>query len=78
MTKGNRGGERFTARYAWENFYEFTGTKLEQFPLPHALPLEFGRELDALAHQLAAVSRRRSVHLGSADAGTTGRSTGRA
>ena len=32
--KGNRGGERSTARFAWENFYEFTGTKLEQFPLP--------------------------------------------
>ena len=53
--KGNRGGERSTARYAWENFYEFTGTKLEQFPLPHALPLEFGRDLDALAQQLTAI-----------------------
>jgi hypothetical protein len=53
--KGNRGGERSTARYAWENFYEFTGTKLEQFPLPQTLPLELGRELDALAEQLAAV-----------------------
>ena len=51
--KGNRGGERSTARYAWESFYEFTGAKLEQFPLPASLPLEFGRELDALAHKLA-------------------------
>ena len=38
----------------WERFYEFTGTKLEQFPLPADLPLERGRELDALAQQLAA------------------------
>ena len=40
---------------AWENFYEFTGTKLEQFPLPAVLPLEFGRKLDGLAQELAAV-----------------------
>jgi hypothetical protein len=53
--KGNRGGERSTARYAWESFYEFTGTKLEQFPLPAGLPLELGRELDRLARELAAV-----------------------
>jgi Domain of unknown function (DUF7008)/Eco57I restriction-modification methylase len=53
--KGNRGGERSTARYAWENFYEFTGTKLAHFPLPDALPLEFGRDLDTLAQRLAAV-----------------------
>jgi hypothetical protein len=53
--KGNRGGERSTARYAWEGFYEFTGTKLQQFPLPADLPLEFGRELDGLAQKLSAV-----------------------
>jgi len=56
--KGNRGGERSTARFAWENFYEFTGTKLEQFPLPEALPLESGRELDNLAQQLAVAATR--------------------
>ena len=54
--KGNRGGERSTGRFAWENFYEFSGTKLEQFPLPANLPLKFGRELDLLAHQLAVVT----------------------
>ena len=36
--KGNRGGERSTARYAWENFYEFTGSTLENFPLCQLLP----------------------------------------
>lgn len=40
---------------AWENFYEFTGTKLQEFPLPPELPLEFGRALDGLARRLAAV-----------------------
>jgi hypothetical protein len=54
--KGNRGGERSTARFAWENFFEFTGTKLEQFPLPHEPPLELGRKLDELAHRLSEVT----------------------
>ncbi|WP_424211371.1 BREX-2 system adenine-specific DNA-methyltransferase PglX [Streptomyces sp. BI20] len=51
--KGNRGGERSTGRYAWESFYEFTGTKLQDFPLPEKLPLELGRELDSLAQEVA-------------------------
>jgi hypothetical protein len=59
--KGEGGGARVEAGYsamgseAWKNAYEFTATKLEQFPLPDSLPLELGRELDALAQQLAAV-----------------------
>jgi hypothetical protein len=52
--KGNRGGERSTARYAWENFYEFTGTTLQDYPLSAVLPLERGRILDGLARQWAA------------------------
>ncbi|WP_455711790.1 BREX-2 system adenine-specific DNA-methyltransferase PglX [Streptomyces griseorubiginosus] len=51
--KGNRGGERSTGRYAWESFYEFTGTKLQEFPLPERLPLALGRVLDSLAQELA-------------------------
>jgi hypothetical protein len=51
--KGNRGGERGTGRYAWESFFEFTGTKLEQFPLPPSLPLKLGQALDQLAQKLA-------------------------
>ncbi|MFV2195458.1 BREX-2 system adenine-specific DNA-methyltransferase PglX [Nocardiopsis sp. LOL_012] len=54
--KGNRGGERGTGRYAWESFYEFTGTKLEEFPLPAEYPTELGTALDALAQQLTASS----------------------
>ncbi|ROS32030.1 BREX-2 system adenine-specific DNA-methyltransferase PglX [Amycolatopsis thermoflava] len=47
-------GARTTA-VPWEDFYEFTGTKLQEFPLPRELPLEFGRALDGLAQQLAAL-----------------------
>lgn len=50
--KGNRGGERSTARWEWERFFEFTGTKLQDYPLPPSLPVEFGRQLDALAQDL--------------------------
>lgn len=53
--KGNRGGERSTGRYDWESFFEFTVTKLQDFPLPATLPLELGRELDTLANRLAAL-----------------------
>src|SRR5206468_4264678 len=38
----------------WERFYEFTGTTLQNFPLPSALSLARGRELDRLAQELAA------------------------
>lgn len=60
--KGEGGGARVDAGYAamgsedWKNHYEFTGTKLQEFPLPSAYPLELARELDALAQRLTAVS----------------------
>jgi hypothetical protein len=38
---------------AFENFREFTGTGLLKFPLPEDRPLEFARQLDRLAQQLA-------------------------
>ena len=40
----------------WENFYEFTGTKLQEFPLPDSLPLRWGKRLDALSQELAVAS----------------------
>ncbi|WUK66394.1 BREX-2 system adenine-specific DNA-methyltransferase PglX [Streptomyces coelicoflavus] len=46
------GGNRWTPE-AWIDRYEFTGTKLQEFPLPERLPLELGRDLDFLAHTLA-------------------------
>ncbi|MDQ2627160.1 MAG: BREX-2 system adenine-specific DNA-methyltransferase PglX [Actinomycetota bacterium] len=36
----------------WENFYEFTGTTLKDFPLPATTPVERARLLDDLAHAL--------------------------
>jgi hypothetical protein len=49
------GGDRWSPE-PWIERYEFTGTKLEEYPLPADLPLERGRELDSLAQQLAAVT----------------------
>lgn len=51
--KGNGGVGGGIASEDWEKFYEFTGTKLQDFPLPREFPLELGRELDSLARQLA-------------------------
>jgi hypothetical protein len=52
--KGNGGVNEGYRGDEWEEFYEFTGTKLQEFPLPSNLPLDLGRELDLLAQQLAA------------------------
>jgi len=54
--KGRPGAEQAGADEPWEHRYEFTGTKLEEFPLPEAYPLESARELDALARRLSEVS----------------------
>jgi len=56
--KGEGGGARVDAGYAamgseaWKNTYEFTGTKLQRFPLPADLPLDRARRIDGLAQQL--------------------------
>lgn len=47
--KGNGGYGGGIADQEWERFFEFTGTKLEEFPLPPVFPRERARELDALA-----------------------------
>lgn len=36
----------------WENFFEFTGTTLKDFPLPESFPLDSARKLDVLAREL--------------------------
>ncbi|MDF3294024.1 BREX-2 system adenine-specific DNA-methyltransferase PglX [Streptomyces silvisoli] len=51
--KGNRGEGGGITSSGWERFYEFTGTKLQEFPLPAKLPLHLGRALDAQAQKLA-------------------------
>ena len=47
------GGNRWSPE-PWYSFYEFTGTTLEHYPLTSVLPLQHGRYLDELAHELAA------------------------
>ncbi|WP_255739375.1 BREX-2 system adenine-specific DNA-methyltransferase PglX, partial [Frankia sp. CiP3] len=54
--KGSQGISEGFKSQSWERFYEFTGTKLQEFPLPAEYPLEFARELDGLAQRLTAVS----------------------
>lgn len=51
--KGIRGeGGGFTSD-DWERFYEFTGTKLREFPLPSDHPTDLAVTLDALGQRLA-------------------------
>ena len=54
-SKGNGGIGGGIGDEDWEPRYAFNGAKLEQFPLPGSLPLEFGRELDLLALELSVV-----------------------
>lgn len=60
--KGEGGGARVEAGYAvmgseaWKDHYEFTGTKLQDFPLPADYPTDLASELDALAQQLSATT----------------------
>ncbi|KIE25823.1 DNA methylase [Streptomyces sp. MUSC 125] len=54
--KGIRGeGGGFTSD-DWERFYEFTGTKLQEFPIPAVQPATLAAALDDLAQQLTATS----------------------
>ncbi len=53
--KGNGGVNEGYRGDEWEEFYEFTGTKLQEFPLPTRLPLKLGRALDELAQRLNGV-----------------------
>jgi hypothetical protein len=55
--KGSQGINEGFKSQEWERFYEFTGTKLQEFPLPPAYPTELSRTLDGLAQRLAAVGR---------------------
>ena len=60
----------------WMERYEFTGTKLQEFPLPAELPLERARRLDGLAARADAGHAAGRSGAGDADPGATGRSTG--
>ncbi|MEU5629308.1 BREX-2 system adenine-specific DNA-methyltransferase PglX [Streptomyces tendae] len=52
--KGGSGLGRGLQDEEWEERYEFTGTKLQEFPLPAELPLAIAHQLDTLAQELAA------------------------
>ncbi|MGW6393060.1 BREX-2 system adenine-specific DNA-methyltransferase PglX [Streptomyces sp. NPDC055103] len=51
--KGSQGVNEGYKSQVWERFYEFTGTKLQEFPLPSEYPTTLAAELDALAQQLS-------------------------
>jgi hypothetical protein len=51
--KGRPGAEAAGADEPWEHRFEFTGTTLEDYPLPSSLPVDLARELDQLAARLA-------------------------
>ncbi|MFJ8777285.1 BREX-2 system adenine-specific DNA-methyltransferase PglX [Streptomyces microflavus] len=51
--KGNGGVNEGLRGEAWEEFYEFTGTKLQDFPLPAEYPTTLAIEIDALAQRLS-------------------------
>ncbi|MEV0754542.1 BREX-2 system adenine-specific DNA-methyltransferase PglX [Streptosporangium sp. NPDC050280] len=59
--KGGSGIGRGVQDEAWESRFEFTGTKLEEFPIPPMPPVEHGRGLDVLAQQLSSVSPEKVV-----------------
>ncbi|MET8092391.1 BREX-2 system adenine-specific DNA-methyltransferase PglX [Micromonospora sp. NPDC005220] len=48
-------GARVSAE-PWSERYQFVGSRLGDFPLPSAYPLELSREIDGLAQRLATVS----------------------
>ncbi|WNO65378.1 BREX-2 system adenine-specific DNA-methyltransferase PglX [Streptomyces sp. AM2-3-1] len=50
--KGSQSGTGGFMHDEWERFFEFTGTKLQEFPLAATLPLALGRELEMLAQRL--------------------------
>ncbi|MCL6669590.1 BREX-2 system adenine-specific DNA-methyltransferase PglX [Streptomyces panaciradicis] len=52
--KGGSGLGRGIQSEAWEERYEFTGTNVEDFPLPVAYPTALGTALDTLAQALSA------------------------
>ncbi|MGW1116281.1 BREX-2 system adenine-specific DNA-methyltransferase PglX [Streptomyces tanashiensis] len=58
--KGIRGeGGGFTST-DWERFYEFTGTKIQDLPLPSTFPYAFAESLNGLGHRLASTTPRTS------------------
>src|SRR5699024_2827637 len=55
QSKGNGGIGGGISDELWEHRYEFTGTKLKEFPLPSKLPLARSKEIDSLAQKLSSL-----------------------
>ncbi len=55
-SKGTEGHQSGIKTELWEQFYEFTGTKLQQFPLTSEYPTSIATNLDTLARQLTAAT----------------------
>ena len=73
--KGNARVARATSRYAWEDFYEFTGTTLQDYPLPACFPCERGRTLDRLAQEIVEQHARCSLCQTDANSRVSGQRT---
>ena len=56
--KGNEGYQSGIKSENWERFWEFTGTTLQDHPLPARLPREKGRLLDAIAREISQLTPR--------------------
>ncbi|MEV0924528.1 BREX-2 system adenine-specific DNA-methyltransferase PglX [Streptomyces spongiicola] len=54
--KGRPGADGAGADEPWEHRFEFTGTKLEEFPIPSEFPSRLGTALDGLAQELVMTS----------------------
>lgn len=70
--KGNGGVNEGYRGAEWEEFFEFTGTKLQQFPLPREDAVDRGRHLDNLAQRLAATTPSAALRPFIADATASG------
>lgn len=68
--KGEGGGARVDAGYAamgsetWKDTYEFTGTKLQEFPLPARFPRKRAQGVDALAQRASLSLPAEVLHRG--------------
>lgn len=51
--KGGGGIGGGIASEGWEEFFEYTGTGLQRFPVPESKPLSLSRRLDEIARQLS-------------------------
>lgn len=54
--KGSQGVNEGYKSQVWERFYEFTGTKLQEFPLPAQYATNLASEIESLARQLSATA----------------------